>query len=42
MLLLNYRHGEVVDEFLADLAQAVDDVAGGRVEGPDEGAVYVV
>ena len=25
MLLLNYRHGEVVDDFLADLARAVDD-----------------
>ena len=41
MLLLNYRHGEVVDEFLADLARAVDDVAAGRVESAGEGAVYV-
>ncbi len=42
MLLLNYRHGEVVDDFLADLAQAVDDVAAGRVESRGEDAVYVV
>ena len=42
MLLLNYRHGEVADDFLADLAQAVDDVAAGRVESRGEAAVYVV
>ncbi len=41
MLLLNYRHGEMVDGFLADLARAIDDVAQGRVESAGEGAVYV-
>ncbi|MFP6745922.1 MAG: aminotransferase class V-fold PLP-dependent enzyme, partial [Alphaproteobacteria bacterium] len=42
ILLLNFRHGEVADDFLADLRGAVDDVASGRVEGPAEGAVYSV
>jgi sphinganine-1-phosphate aldolase len=42
ILLLNFRHGEVADDFLADLRGAVDDVASGLVEGPAEGAVYIV
>ena len=42
MLLLNYRHGEVVDDFLADLARAVDDVAAGRIESRGEQTVYAV
>jgi hypothetical protein len=42
ILLLNYRHGEIADDFLSDLSAVVDDVANGRVEGPAEGAVYVV
>ena len=42
MLLLNHRHGEIVDDFLADLRAAVDDVASGRVVAPGEGAVYAL
>jgi sphinganine-1-phosphate aldolase len=42
ILLLNFRHGEIADDFLADLRAAIDDVASGRIEAPAEGAVYVV
>lgn len=42
ILLLNYRHGEVVDDFLADLARAVRDVAAGRIESRGEQMVYAV
>ena len=41
ILLLNYRHAEVAEEFGADLRQVVEDVKAGRVSRSTGDAVYV-
>ena len=41
IVLLNYRHGEVADEFGSDLRQVTEDVKASRVSHSTGEAVYV-
>jgi hypothetical protein len=41
-LLLNPRHGAVVDAFLADVGEVARLVQEGKIEARDVGAVYIV
>lgn len=41
-LLLNPRHGAVIDQFLADLGEVAQLVREGKIRGRDAGAVYIV
>jgi hypothetical protein len=41
-LLLNPRHGAIVDEFLADIAEVARLVRDGKIESRGVGAVYIV
>ena len=41
LVLLNYTHGDIADEFLDDLGHAVADVRAGRITARDEEAVYI-
>jgi len=41
-LLLNPRHGAIVDEFLADIGEVARLVQEGKIQSRDVGAVYIV